>query len=339
MRIGFLLLILFFTTTSAGHAQPKALSEPFDQITSVTPLEDGKLLITQYEGDYKAKIYDPKRDSVLHRFIRGGKGPGESPAIMATHHTKGIDRFTFFSRDQRWIQTDIQGNLIKEKINLLPGVNHICSTSDKTMQLFSSLHIPGQVIDENKPIPAGFQVNIHDLSTEDSLMITPKQLELDEIKSIGRVNSVAVDFIGHRLDEHRLLLTYTGSKHLFLFENGQLKKKIAANIPGNFGIKVVERGNKMGTQAAGVFTHLQQLRNGTLLFSMGNTHQDLPFGAIYVMVSEDDKIMVHHETLYNNFGEVAGGYNHIVVGNKRFWFSEFYFTGFSLYKEELSDEI
>lgn len=335
MRYVSFCIVCLFIPVCTGWTQPVQLSTTFNQITSVTPLDDGNLLVTQYKGDYKAKVYNPDKDSVLNRFVPDGKGPGESIGVVAVDYDEKSDRFTFYSRDNRWIQTDTEGNTINESVTKIPEVSHICDAQDSTMQVFAEMVIPAQVMKENDPMPVSFEVSVDNLSNEDSLMVTPQQLSLDAIENIERVKLLDIDFIGHRIDEHRILLTYEGSKYLFLFEDQQLIKKVPADLPGNFGMKVTERKGKVGRQAAGVFTHLQALENGTLLFSMGNTHQDLPFGAIYVMVSDANNIVVSHEELYDGFGEVSGGYNHIFDGEDRLWFSEFYFTGYNIYKEEL----
>lgn len=335
MRYVSFCIVCLFIPICTGWTQPVQLSTTFNQITSVTSLDDGNLLVTQNKGDYKAKIYNPEKDSVLNRFIPDGKGPGESIGVVAVDHGEMRDQFTFYSRDNRWIQTDTEGNTINESVSKIPDVSHICNAQDSTMQVFPEITIPAQVMKENKPVPVSFQVSLDNLSSEDSLMVKPQQLSLDEIENIERVKLLSIEFIGHRVDEERILLTYEGSRHLYLFEENLLIKKVPADIPGNFGIKVTERKGKIGRQAAGVFTHLQHLKNGTLLFSMGNTHQDLPFGAIYVMVSDANNIAVSHEELYDGFGEVSGGYNHIFDGEDRFWFSEFHFTGYNIYKEEL----
>lgn len=333
-RVGITIAIVL-CLWGAGRAQPKALPTTFNQITSVTPVGGHTLLVTQYKGDYKAKLYDLSRDSVLTRFVHEGKGPGESPALMAAGYDSAGGRFTFFSRDHRWIQTDTRGKLLQETTTPIFDVSHICSAPKTTMQVFVGIPVPARIIQTNKPFPASYRLRLNDLSVVDSLMVTPHQLALDEIEHVGRTNSVMLDLIGHRLDGHRLLLTYEGSKYLFLFEDGQLKKRVPVEIPGNFGIRISERNGRVGTQAAGVFTHLQRLPNGTLLFSSGNTHQELPFGAIYVMISNHGKVITSYEKLYTGFGDVRGGYNHILAGHNRIWFSEFYFTGYSLYREPL----
>lgn len=330
----FTLLGTFFLTGMV-LAQPQKQSTPFEQITSVIPVSQNQLLISQNKGKFRALLYDVAKDSVTHRFIRAGLGFGQSEGIRTAGYDEETKQFVFYTRSQRWIKTDTTGNIISETVTHIPWVKHICSAPDNSIQVFSHQSITGDDIQNNTPFVVSHRVALDGMRAVDSVMATPKMLQLDQIENVDKANLLGFDFIGHRVDEDHLLLTYTGSKYLFLFEGDQLKKKVPVNIPGNFGLKVTGRNAKVGIQAADVFTNLQRLNNGTLLFSMGNTHQDLPFGAIYVRVSENDKITVGTEKLYNSFDGVSGGYNHIFTGENRVWFSEYFFKAYSLFKESL----
>jgi len=317
-------------------AQPQALSHPFNQITSVTPLDNNILLVTQQKGDYKAKIYNISKDSVVHRFIPKGSGPGESNAIKAAHFSENKEWFTFYSQDNRWIQTDLNGELIRESKSSIGGIGHICNTAESKMDVFLSTHLPSSMVEDNLPFPVAYSVDLESLKNIDSVYVTPGQLALNEIDGVGKTHTVKLDIMGHRIDAHRLLLTYQGSENLFLFEEGEMIKRIPVTIQDNFGMKVSTRNGRTGIQIAAVFTYLQHLENGLLLFSMGNTHQDLPMGAIYVSVSNDNQVHISHEILYNDIEGESGGFNQIFTGDKRIWFSDFYFTAYSLYLETLT---
>jgi len=335
-KIFCLCLISMMVLPLSMLAQPQALSHPFNQITSVTPLDNNILLVTQQKGDYKAKIYDISKDSVVHRFIPKGSGPGESNAIKAAHFSENKEWFTFYSQDNRWIQTDLNGELIRESRSPIGGIGHICNTAEDKMDVFISTHLPSSMVEDDRPFPVAYSVDLESLSNTDSLLVTPSQLGLNEIEGVGKTHTIKLDIVGHRMDAHRLLLTYQGSEFLFLFEEGEMIKRIPVTIQDNFGMKVSTRNGRTGIQIAAVFTYLQHLENGLLLFSMGNTHQDLPMGAIYVSVSNDNQVHISHEILYDEIEGESGGFNQIFTGDKRIWFSDFYFTAYSLYLETLT---
>jgi hypothetical protein len=328
------LSILLFCLTISGLAQPQQLSTPFDHITSVNAIGQEQLLITQSKGEYKAKLFDIAKDSVIHRFIHAGLGFGQAESIRAADYHQQSKQFIFYTKFQRLIKTDSTGKVIAQTQTNIPNVNHICSASDKTVQAFAFVAPNKSEIKNNSPITVSYTIDLETMETVDSLRATPKELALDEINAHA---TLQMDFLGHKLDKKRTLLTYQGSKYLFLFENKELIKKVPANIPGNWGIKAEERGGNVGYIVAGVFTYLQKVDNETLLFSMGNGHQDLSYGAIYVSVSDDNNIMVSHEKLYNTFDDVASNYNHIFTGSHRIWFSGFIPHSNVLYKETLDN--
>lgn len=331
-------LSFMFFLTCITQGQPQKLSTPFEQITSVIPVSNNQLLVTQQKGDFRALLYNIARDSISHRFISAGLGFGQSEGIRTAGYDENKGQFIFYTRFRRWIKTDTTGNVMSETVTHIPFVKHICTAPDNAIQVFSKQSISADDIQNNKPFVVSHRVDLEKMQAVDSVMATPEMLQLDQIENINKANLLSFDFIGHKLNDNRLILTYTGSKHLFLFEGDQLKKKVPVNIPGNSGLKITGKEGKVGIQAAGVFTNLQQLNNGTLLFSMGNTHQNLPLGAIYVTVSDNNKVIVRHEKIYDSFGDITGGYNHIYTGKHRIWFSEYFFTAYSLYKEPLNQE-
>ncbi len=328
-------LIFLFSVTIPSTAQPQQLSTPFDHITSVHSVGQEQLLITQNKGKYKAKLFDITKDSVLHRFIHAGLEFGQAEGIRAAGYHEQSEQFIFYTKFQRLIKTDTAGNTISQTQTTIPNVNHICTASDKTVQAFAFVAPSESEIKNNSPITVSYKINLETMKTVDSLTATPKELALNEIDAHA---TLQMNFLGHQLDNERLLLTYKGSKYLFLFEDKELIKTVPANIPGNFGIKAEERGGNVGFIMAAVFTNLQKLENGTLLFSMGNGHQKLPYGAIYVNVSDDNNITVNHEELYKTFDDIVSSYNHIFTGSHRIWFSNFIPSSNVLYKESLATD-
>ena len=333
-KINSFLSILLFCLTISGLAQPQQLSTPFDHITSVNAIGQEQLLITQNEGEYKAKIFDIEKDSVIHRFIHAGLGFGQAESIRAADYHQHSNQFIFYTQFQRLIKTNSTGKVIAQTQTSIPNVNHICSASGKAVQAFTFVAPSKNEIKNNSPITVSYKINLETMKTVDSLTATPKQLALNEIDAHA---TLQLNLLGHQLDDGRLLLSYQGSKYLFLFEDKEFKKKVPADIPGNFGIEAETRGGNVGFLVAAVFTNLQKLDNGILLFSMGNGHQQLPYGAIYVNVSDNNNITVNHEKLYNTFDDVVSNYNHIFTGSHRIWFSGFIPNSNVLYKETLDN--
>ncbi|MEX0608595.1 MAG: hypothetical protein WD016_00285 [Balneolaceae bacterium] len=329
-----------FLSSLILQAQPVSSNAVFDQITSVTALGNNQLLLTMFAGPQKAAVYDIATDSILYRFLPEGKGPGEATAVLSAIYDEEKSQFTFYSQNHKWIKTDLKGNLIQESnTTAISTVNHLENGFDgSSFLVFPSLYIPLQVIQEQKPIPVSLTIDSENLNVIDSLMLTTQELGLNEIKDVNKVNSVSVGLIGIQLDKDRTLLTYEGSRYLFLFKGKELIQKKAVDIPEHFGIRISTRNGHIGTQAAAYFSYLQRLENGTVLFSAGNTHQEIPFGATYAQVTDSDEFILHHENLYDTFHEEEGGYNHIIAGSKRIWFSNFYFTGYSLFIEELLED-
>lgn len=317
-------------------AQPVSSDVVFDDLSMVVPIGSEKLLLTTMGGAYKAKIYDIEADSVISRFLREGKGPGESPGIVTAGYHRQKGEFILLSRDGRLLATDLKGKVLREKTVGMTRGGHL-SISSPDIHLFLSFSVPREVIRKDLPVYTAIVLDLDEFSIEDTLAFRPSELGLNNVEAFKSANRVSLDFIGHKIDRRTLLFSYRGANNLYLARRGKIVAKKQLKYPFKVGFEETDRQGISGIRTPAVLTHLQPLENGTMLFSIGNIHQEMPFGAIYVSVSGNDTITAIPEIIYKDLDLINDHSIHVIEGRYRVWFSRYYFTGHSLMIETLEE--
>tara|TARA_R110002126_G_scaffold185154_2_gene333629 strand:- start:701 stop:1750 length:1050 start_codon:yes stop_codon:yes gene_type:complete len=245
------------------------------------------LLLHNEDHSNLASLYDKSSNTITREFVSRGRGPGEIEnlgAFIVDNNNESIFLSDFNS--SRLTQYDINGLLINEKVMPTQYITSLSYYNETLISSNSFFAFPSEI--DNKKVLISYLIDVTDFSITDSLFFNIKELPLEQIKGIEKLQFLKLSPKVVQIASDLFFLVFEQINYVFLIDReSNILDKVVIDIPNYEMIKTVthpEYGT--GTRTRDIFNDFSQFKDG-VLFTYGDQSLGVPFGVLNLTANKD----------------------------------------------------
>lgn len=278
------IIILFSETVNAQ--QHPIQDQIFEEIIQLDFSESDQPVVFTQDGDHLVHILNATTFEPETKLASKGRGPGELQTLNASFLDKDHNRVFLIGPDKRMVGYNFSGELIYDKLisDLSPGLMNQKNPSMDIRDGYLFISSSQPLMASGEPAgPLPF-IQMIDTSTTEivyEFTITPDQLGFEDHEVVEKSNRVMLHPELVMINDRLSVIVINGLPYFYFFVNGEFVERMEIEV--DFDTEYIattreEFGDHVGVRTPSNINSIQLIKDGHLLISYGNIHQDIPVG-------------------------------------------------------------
>lgn len=294
IRRVFYLMLVFMATGPVLYGQQHELSQVnFQQVTSVTAIEDARFLVTQAGSENHLYIYDAARDETetsitLEHLAPRPVAPASlqpmfSPGETETpEHIQGLN-YGYYNPDEQHIiaftanhqimEVDMEGQT-RRSLGHPPMNVHFVQRLGNQLWVSGSSFLGTRQLLSNQPVAVGFVLDLNSFSIVRNLRMPPEDFGIRLDSSLRRARGFYFQPYVIPVSQSSFVLTAAGAADFVLQNPGQRPQTFPGLRPEAVFEATMSQAHGVGVRTEAVNLHIA-FHEGQWWISSGNRHQEV----------------------------------------------------------------